>query len=155
MKKKRLLILVPVLLLALILLWPHSFPDLTAGEKITIQRIDLTLSPGEDGRTHPDMDTHTSTSSALSTRTLVQTVLDRYYFRFCPLQTLLANGALEGNEAGYWLHIYGNDSYLSTGGTGYVMVDNKVYHVGLFGNSQNLALMKMLSSVITGVSEAV
>ena len=148
MKKKRLLILVPVLLLALILLWPHSFPGLTAGDKITIQRIDLTLSPGEDGRTHPDMDTHTSTSSALSTRTLVQTVLDRYYFRVCPLRTLFANGALDGNKAGYWLHIYGNDSYLSTGGTGYVMMDDMIYHVGLFGNRQNLALMEDLSAIL-------
>ena len=141
-KKKYVIPLVLAFLLALVLLWPQSFPELTAGEEITLKRIDMPSPTGEDGRTY------TSTSSAYPKKTLVQTVIDRYYFRFCPLRTLFANGGLEGNDAGYWIHIYNNDFYLSTGGTGYVMVNNKVYHVGLFGNGANLALMEDLNAVI-------
>ena len=141
-KKKYVIPLVLAFLLALVLLWPQSFPELTAGEEITLKRIDMPSPTGEDGRTY------TSTSSAYPKKTLVQSVMDRYYFRFCPLRTLLANGTMEGNNAGYWIHIYNNDSYLSTGGTGYVMVNNKVYHVGLLGNSANLALMEDLNAVI-------
>ena len=143
MKKKRYIILVLTFLLALVLLWPHSFPELTAGEEITLKRIDMPGPSGAGGSTH------TSTSSAYPKRTLVQTVMDRYYFRFCPLRTLFANGALGGNYAGYWIHVFNNDSYLSTGGSGYVMVNNRIYHVGLFGNGANLALMEDLYAVMT------
>ena len=73
--------------------------------------------------------------------------MERYYFRFCPLRTLFANGVLEGNDTGYRIEISGNGVFMSTGGTGYVMVDNKIYHVGFFGNGANLALMEELSAV--------
>ena len=142
MKKKHYILFMLAFLLALVLLWPHSFPELTVKGEMILKRVDMPTPAGEDGRTY------TSASSAYPKRTLVQTVMDRYYFRFCPLRTLFANGTIEGNDAGYWIHIYNNDSYLSTGGTGYVMINNRIYHVGLFGNSANLALMEDLSAVI-------
>ena len=141
-KKKYVIPLLLILLAILFLLWPHSFPELTVKGEMTLKRVDMPSLTGEDGWTY------VSKSSAYPKRTLVQTVMDRYYFRFCPLRTLLANGTMEGNDAGYWIYIYNNDYQLSTGGTGYVMVNNRIYHVGLWGNSENLALMEDLSAVI-------
>lgn len=148
MRKKKLLIGALALGLLLIFLWPLSFPVLTENrDSISIVKTDLLFPVGDDGRTHSDMQAATYSFAADSPEAAaIQDILGRYSYRRT-LRTLFSDASIEGNEAGYWLHIYG-DYNITAGGTGEVIVGNHVYRMGLWGGKASLALMEEISAVL-------
>ena len=63
---------------------------------------------------------------------------------------------LEGNLAGYWLNIYlytepdcyGECYQIISGGTGEVIIDDGVYHMGYWGNKVALKFMNEICQVV-------
>ena len=78
---------------------------------------------------------------------VVGEILERYSYHRC-LRTIFPNTDLEGNDAGFFLHIWGENLYISTGGTGEIVVNDHVYRMGLFGNQKLLAFMEELATVL-------
>ena len=74
-------------------------------------------------------------------------ILQRYSYHRC-LRTFFPNTDLEGNDAGYWLHIWGENLYISTGGTGEIVVNDHVYRMGLLGNLKNQAFLEEIAAML-------
>lgn len=144
MKKKIWLILAAVLALG-IYFRPLSFPELSFEEvdNLTIKKVDLLFENGT-----PSMDSTTYSFAESSPEAeAVGEILDRYSYRRS-LRTIFPNTDLDGNDAGYWLHIWGETLYVTTGGTGEIVVNDHVYRMGLFGNRKLLAFMEEIAAVL-------
>ena len=68
------------------------------------------------------------------------------------LAALYGDTGLNGNQAGYWLHIYwytgDRCDMLICGGTGKIELNGCLYEMGYFGNAAALAMMEQLSSIL-------
>lgn len=66
-------------------------------------------------------------------------------------RTLASNASTEGNDAGWFLHVYsGTETYFSCGGTGEIILGDHVYRTDYFGHSRGLALMKEIEAFLAG-----
>ena len=149
MKKK---ILIAAAVLALILYFrPLSFPELSfeSGDHLGVNRVDLTIA---DGRPFMTSSIYAFEEGSPEAEAIGE-ILGRYSYRRS-LRTPFPNTDLEGNDAGFFLHIWGENLYISTGGTGEITVNDRVYRMGLFGNRNNLAFMEEIAAVLSEAEPA-
>ena len=127
--------------LALFFLWPMSFGDVVSEEKeLSVVYMDTDMRDIRRYQFQPDSEEFEQ---------IVQ-VLEGYSFHRS-FRTVLSGSGMEGNDAGYWLHLYsGTDGGIDCGGTGEVMVDNRVYRMGYFGNGAALDMMEEILAVLDG-----
>ena len=128
------------------MLWPHSFADLQPEcDSITILRTGDDT--GVDHATPITEETYYSDSAEFAQ---IMDILSRYTYHRS-FRTLAGAHWMEGNHAGFWLHIYldhGNDSVgFSCGGTGEVLIDS-VWRVGYWGDRASLDMMDELAAVL-------
>ena len=142
------LIAVAFLLLAGVcyMLWPHSFTDLQPEcDSITILRT------GDDtGVDHASTITKETYSYDSQEFPQIMDILSHYTYH-CSFWTLTGAHWMEGNHAGFWLHVYldyGNERVdFSCGGTGEILIDGLVWRVGYWGDRASLSMMAELTEV--------
>ena len=144
-----LLVLLALLAGVCYMLWPHSFADLQPEcDSITLIRI---VDTTEDDSFIPTQETYQETYSSDSTDfAQIMGVLSRYTYHRS-FRTLAKASNMEGNHAGYWLHVYldhGNDRVAFTcGGTGEILIDS-AWRVGYWGDRASLSMMAELAAVL-------
>lgn len=139
------LILIVLMLSICYLLWPHSFIDLQPEcDSITIFRFDT----AEDYSFTTTKETYPADSPEFAQ---IVDILSRYSYHRT-FRTLLGANNVEGNHAGYWIHVYldhnGERVSFSCGGTGEILIDSLAWRVGYWGDNFSLNLMTELSSVL-------
>ena len=144
MKKKIWLMLAAALALVLYFR-PLPFPALSFedADNLNIHKVDLAI---EHGKPLMDSTTYSFAEGSPEAKAIGE-ILERYSYRRC-LRTIFSNTDLEGNDAGYWLHIWGGDLYFSSGGTGEINLNDRVYRMGWFGNRSNLAFLEEIAAVL-------
>ena len=111
MKKK---ILIAAAVLALILYFrPLSFPELSFEDvdNLNIHKVDLLFENGTPSMASTTYDFEEGSPEAEA----IGKILGRYSYHRC-LRTIFPNTDLAGNDAGFFLHIWGENLYISTGG---------------------------------------
>ena len=143
--KRFALLLVLIALLAAIcyMLWPHSFVALQPEcDSITLIRTAATI---EDYSC--TQETYSFDSAEFAQ---IMDILSRYTYHRS-FRTLTGAHQMDGNHAGFWLHVYldhGNDRVdFSCGGTGEVLIDS-VWRVGYWGDRASLSMMAELAAVL-------
>ena len=126
------------------MLWPHSFADLQPEcDSVTILRIDT----AEDYSLTTTKETYSADFSEFAR---IMDILSCYTYHRS-FRTLLGAHNMEDNHAGYWLHVYldhGSDRVdFTCGGTGEILIDGLVWHVGYCGDAASLNLMTELAAV--------
>lgn len=153
-KKKRIIasiIAICIFSMSVLLLWPRSFADVSQKvESIAVVVV-------EESFDHDNM-TYVYNKQQSEFDAIMET-LNRYSYHMS-LQTIpscfLGGAHLEGNEAGYWLHIYlytepdrcGECYGIISGGTGDVAVKDAIYRIGYFGNSTALKMMDEVCQIV-------
>ena len=149
--RRVILIAVAFLLLAGVcyMLWPHSFADLQPEcDSVTLICIVDTI---EDGSFIPTQEIYQETySSDFAEFAQIMDILSRYTYHRS-FRTLAGANNIEGNHAGFWLHVYldhGNDRVdFSCGGTGEILIDGLAWRVSYWGDRTSLSMMTELSEV--------
>ena len=146
MKKRTLLLSAAILIFLLMYFRPLSFPELSfeGGDTLSVNRVDLAIEDGKPHMTRTMYDFEEGSPEAEA----IGEILARYSYRRS-LRTLFPNIDLDGNDAGYWLHLWCGDLYLTSGGTREIYVNDHVYRMGLLGNQNNQAFMEEISAVLT------
>ena len=126
------------------MLWPHSFSDLQPEcDSITILRVDT----AEDYSLTTTKETYSADSAEF--RQIID-ILSRYTYHRS-FRTLTKANNIEGNHAGFWLHVYldhGNERVdFSCGGTGEILIDGLAWRVCYWGDRTSLSMMTELSEV--------
>ena len=139
-----LLVLLAVLLSVCYMLWPHSFADLQPEcDSVTILRSDT----AEDYSYTITKEIYSTDSPELKQ---IMDILSHYTYH-CSFWTLTGAHWMEGNHAGFWLHVYldyGNERVdFSCGGTGEILIDGLAWRVGYWGDRTSLSMMTELSEV--------
>ena len=140
-----LLVLVALLSGLCYMLWPHSFADLQPEcDSITIRRTDT----AEDYSLTTKKKTYSADSPAFAQ---IMDILSRYTYHRS-FRTLAGAHWMDGNHAGFWLHIYldhGDDRVdFTCGGTGEVLIDGLAWRVGYWGDRASLDMMDELAAVL-------
>ena len=143
--KKKGLIFAAVALALLLYFRPLPFPELSfeSDMDLSIHKVDLEIA---NGAPHMTSTTYVFTEDSPEAEAIGE-ILGRYSYHRA-LRSPFPNTDLDGNDAGYWLHIWGENLYLSSGGTGEITVNDHVYRMGLLGNRKNLALMEEIAAVL-------
>ena len=144
MKKKHLIS--AVVLLALVLYFrPMPFPELSFEDvdNLNIHKVDLVIAAG---RPHMTSTTYSFAEGSPEAEA-IGNILERYSYRRS-LRSLIRVTDISGNDAGFFLHLWGDDLYLSSGGTGEIVVNDRTFRMGLFGNQKNLTFMEEISAVL-------
>lgn len=126
------------------MLCPHSFSDLQPEcDSITLLRTDT----AEDYSLTTTKETYSADSAEF--RQIID-ILSRYTYHRS-FRTLAKANNIEGNHAGFWLHVYldhGNERVdFSCGGTGEILIDGLAWRVGYWGDRTSLSMMTELSEV--------
>ena len=144
MKKNKLIF--AVVLLALVLYFrPLSFPELSFEDvdNLNIHKVDLLFENGSPSMDSTMYDFEEGSPEAEA----IGEILERYSYRRS-LRSLIRVTDISGNDAGFFLHLWNDDLYLCSGGTGEITVNHRVYRMGLFGNRNNLAFMEEIAAVL-------
>ena len=146
--RRVILIAVAFLLLAGVcyMLWPHSFSSLQPEcDSITLIRTDT----AEDYSFTITKETYSADSPEFAQ---IMNILSRYTYHRS-FRTLTGARQMDGNHAGFWLHVYldhGNDRVdFSCGGTGEILIDS-AWRVGYWGDRASLAMMDELAAALEG-----
>ena len=147
---RRIILVVAALLLlggACYMLWPHSFADLQPEcDSITLLRLDDTA--GDYSPVGITKETYSSDSTEFAQ---IMDILSRYTYHRT-FRTLTKANNMEGNHAGFWLHVYldhGDDRVdFTCGGTGEILIDGLVWRVGYWGDRASLPMMAELAAVL-------
>ena len=126
------------------MLWPHSFTDLQPEcDSITLLRTDT----AEDYSLTQTRELYLADSPEF---VHIMDILSRYTYHRS-FRTLTKANNMEGNHAGFWLHVYldhGNERVdFSCGGTGEILIDGFAWRVGYWGDRTSLSMMTELSEV--------
>ena len=146
-------ILIAFVLLLLVgvgyMLWPHSFADLQP----ECDSITLIRSGNDTGVVHAAPITEETYSSDSQEFAQIMDILSRYTYHRS-FRTLVGAHWMEGNHAGYWLHVYldrGDDRVdFTCGGTGEILIDI-IWRVGYWGDRASLSMMAELAAVLEGL----
>ena len=140
-----LLLLIALLAGACYMLWPHSFADLQPEcDRVTILRTDT----AEDYSLTTTKETYSADSPELAQ---IMDILSHYTYHRS-VRTLTKANNVDGNHAGFWLHVYldhGDDRVdFTCGGTGEILIDGLAWRVGYWGDRASLAMMAELAAVL-------
>jgi hypothetical protein len=150
MKKKIILSLagLAVIIFGLIMLWPLSFSDVMVDD-IEIYFIVTDLGVDENGRLEnttsnyiikPDSDEFIQ----------LRNILNKYSYHRS-FRSFFNDTSMTGNDAGYWFHIYqiGTEvKTIITGGTGEVIINDRVYRIGYWSNKKALSMMDEIHNLL-------
>jgi len=144
-------------LIAVVLLWPHSFTPLF--ENMEEMGAIIITSDIENGKPMSDTYSYHFTGEDAELQQ-IREIMGRYTYRYC-LASLFTGGNISGNRAGYWLQLYpvddaGSMMSIQCAGTGKVSVANVydedsgacTYQVGWFGDQASLELMGEIRAVL-------
>ena len=139
-----LLVLLALLTSICYMLWPHSFAGLQPEcDSVTVIRTDT----AEDYSLTTTEETYSADSPEFAQ---IMDILSHYTYHRS-FRTLAGAHWMEGNHAGFWLHVYldhGDDRVdFTCGGTGEVLIDS-VWRVGYWGDRASLAMMTELAAVL-------
>lgn len=144
-------VFLPVIVLLLLIgvcymLWPHSFANLQPEcDSITLYRIDTA---GDGISFTATKEIYLADSAEFGQ---VMDTLSRYTCHRS-FRTLAGANNMEGNHAGYWIHVYldhGDDRVdFICGGTGEISIDGLVWRVGYWGDRASLSMMAELAAVL-------
>ena len=140
-----LLVLLALLAGVCSMLWPHSFADLQPEcDSITLIRTDT----AEDYSLTQTREIYSADSPEFAQ---IMDILSRYTYHRS-FRTLTKANNMEGNHAGFWLHVYldhGDERVNFTcGGTGEILIDGLVWRVGYWGDRAPLPMMAELAAVL-------
>ncbi len=140
-----LLVLLALLAGVCSMLWPHSFADLQPEcDSITLIRTDT----AEDYSLTQTREIYSADSPEFAQ---IMDILSRYTYHRS-FRTLTKANNMEGNHAGFWLHVYldhGDDRVdFTCGGTGEILIDGLVWRVGYWGDRASLPMMAELAAVL-------
>ena len=140
-----LLVLLALLAGVCSMLWPHSFADLQPEcDSITLIRTDT----AEDYSLTQTREIYSADSQEFAQ---IMDILSRYTYHRS-FRTLTKANNMEGNHAGFWLHVYldhGDERVNFTcGGTGEILIDGLVWRVGYWGDRASLPMMAELAAVL-------
>lgn len=140
-----LLVLLALLAGVCSMLWPHSFADLQPEcDSITLIRTDT----AEDYSLTQTREIYSADSPEFAQ---IMDILSRYTYHRS-FRTLTKANNMEGNHAGFWLHVYldhGDDRVdFTCGGTGEILIDGLVWRVGYWGDRVSLPMMAELAAVL-------
>lgn len=140
-----LLVLLALLAGVCSMLWPHSFADLQPEcDSITLIRTDTV----EDYSLTQTREIYSADSPEFAQ---IMDILSRYTYHRS-FRTLTKANNMEGNHAGFWLHVYldhGDDRVdFTCGGTGEILIDGLVWRVGYWGDRASLPMMAELAAVL-------
>lgn len=140
-----LLVLLALLAGVCSMLWPHSFADLQPEcDSITLIRTDT----AEDYSLTQTREIYSADSPEFAQ---IMDILSRYTYHRS-FRTLTKANNMEGNHAGFWLHVYldhGDERVNFTcGGTGEILIDGLVWRVGYWGDRASLPMMAELAAVL-------
>lgn len=141
------LLVIVVLLVSAVWLCPRSFADVGQNaQSVVVRFVANTL--------EHDVVTYEFDAEDPMFSEILQ-VLNRYSYHLC-LRSFLDTGHISDNKAGYWfmLDFYsepdkqGELREITMGGTGEVLVDAGIYHVGYWGNSKQLDMMEAFYALL-------
>lgn len=140
-----LLVLLALLAGVCSMLWPLSFADLQPEcDSITLIRTDT----AEDYSLTQTREIYSADSPEFAQ---IMDILSRYTYHRSFRALTKANN-MEGNHAGFWLHVYldhGDDRVdFTCGGTGEILIDGLVWRVGYWGDRASLPMMAELAAVL-------
>lgn len=125
-------------------LYPQSFAKLTAGSSvitITAVKNDLEHTLIREGAFEADSDAYT----------VLRYTLDSYSYHRS-LRTIFSDASMSGNDAGYWLYIYidhgAERTAITCGGTGEIIINDRVYRMGYWRNKTALAFMEDILAIL-------
>jgi hypothetical protein len=148
-KKKIILTLLcaVVIVFGLIMLWPLPFSNgITNDTELWIQLIDIDVENGLPNNTVSNYRIQSDSEEYI----LILQILGKYSFHRS-FRTFFSDTSINGNNAGFWLHLYSGEKQMISGGTGEVIINNRVYRIGWFGNKKALSLMNNLRSILDSV----
>lgn len=127
------------------LLWPRSFADLQPEcDSVTILRIDTAVD-------YSLTNTEKTYSAGSPEFAQIMNILSHYTYHRS-FRTLTEANNMDGNHAGFCLHVYldcGNDRVdFTCGGTGEILIDGIAWRVGYFGDTASLNMMAELATVL-------
>lgn len=145
--KKKIIIGVIILIFlvtGIIFFYPLSF------KKIVINNYDLNVVYIKvdiiNGKPQQNSTNYYYKAGSEKTRQIQQILRKFSYHR--GIRSWSKNNTLEGNDAGYWIQLYSGESNIICGGTGEIIVNSHVYHIGYWGNKKALALMGEIREVL-------
>ena len=131
------------ILLCLIFLWPMSFTDAIASDtELWVQITDVTIENSLPNHTVVDFVFQHDSDEYVQ----IMQILDRYSFRRS-LRTFFSDNSITGNNVGFWLHIFSDDKNMTSGGTGEVIVNSRVYRI-YGGITTNIEMMNEIRNVL-------
>lgn len=77
----------------------------------------------------------------------IQQILSKYTYHR-GIRSWSKDTTLEGNDAGYWIQLYSGERNIICGGTGEIIVDGHIYHIGYWGNKKALKLMDEIRELL-------
>ena len=143
------LVLVTLLAGVCYMLWPHSFVDLQPDcDSITLI---CTVDTTEEDSFIPTQEIYQETYSSDSAEfAQIMDILSRYTYHRS-FRTLAGAHWMEGNHAGFWLHVYldhGDDRVdFTCGGSGEILIDS-AWRVGYWGDRASLSMMAELAAIL-------
>ena len=121
-------------------LWPLSFPTLNEDvPNITVIRMDASLNVETANKVFP---------RGSPEYEQVQQILSKYSYHRSIL-TYFADAFLKRNEGGYWIYLYlGKQGNIICSGTGSVMLNQRVYRMGLLGGGKSRSMMAEIQQLL-------
>lgn len=148
MKKKITLFMSGLVLIAILLffLWPLPFPNTVMDSApLDILLVDFYVENSEAGinsttyQFQPDSKEYRQ----------IQEILSKYSFHRS-LKTVFGNDFMSGNDVDYVLQLYSGEESIVFDGTNRVLVNNKAYRIGYWGNSTAWKMIDEIRDVLEG-----
>ncbi len=129
---------------SIVFLRPFSFSDVIMDNTdLFVVYIDTALESG--------MPKHTTTTYQFQPGSeefaQIEQILNNYSFHRS-LRTFFNDASMDGNDAGYWLHLYSGENTILCGGTGEIVVNDHIYRIGYWGNETALSMMGEISKLL-------
>jgi hypothetical protein len=133
------------LLIGIVLLWPLSFSGLIENDRdLFVVHTDIALEDAQPIHTTANYQLQPDSEEFKQIRQILSNYSYHRTFR-----SFFADASMDGNDAGYWLHIYSGENEITCGGTGEIIVSGQVYRMGYWGNQTALVMMKEISELLT------
>lgn len=131
-----------IVIICIIFVYPLSFDQYVRYK----DKMEIGISNPQvvNGKTKIDMKTYKYQKDSKEFQEIVK-ILDKYKYH-CYVKTFLGMTATDGGDEGYVLISLGNDMIVVSG-SGEVLINKRLYHLGFGDNKKAVAMMKEIKSV--------
>lgn len=146
MKKKMLVLALAVAILALgaVFLWPLSFQGVFPPDtELVVTHSLISIENGVPRHTTANYEFAPDSQQFAQ----IEQILSGYTYHRS-LRSFSSDTTVNGNDAGYWLFLYCGKGRILCSGTGEIVVNDRVYRMGYWGNQKAFSLMEELSAVL-------